>query len=155
MTFAYIQKGFYCMLCGQENHKYLLRKNEYFETQNVISENFCSKLIYLMRELLVLKAQFLDPLRYTLIRIKQCINNDFKHLGQSILDDHFQKPNDYNVEYQVIMDCIYKGKDCQYICSEFVLGSPSNLFLGKIEYYSEVQYLIENMNTFSDYQRNI
>ena len=86
-----------------------------------------------MKELIVLKAQFIDPLSQTLRKMQQCINEDIETEQQS---------DQYMVEYQVIMDCVYQGINCSYVCGEFIIGSPSNLFLGKIEYYKEINYLI-------------
>lgn len=36
------------------------------------------------------------------------------------------------------MDCIYNNINCEFVCSEFVLGSSSNLFLGKLEFYEKM-----------------
>lgn len=71
-SFAFLQKGFYCMLCDAESHQFIKNKED-FRKVNVISYGFCKQLIFFFKEYLTFKVYHLDSAIENIINLEECL----------------------------------------------------------------------------------
>ncbi len=134
-AFAYLQKGFYCMICNAENHEYMAIEMGFTRRVNVISHKFCNNLIFFFREFIMFKVYYFDPLIVNTNLLFNCYENE------ELYDFNLF----YNTTFQNIESCVEKGENCEYVCKEFKFGTASELFIGKLSNYYEFLERIERV----------
>lgn len=138
--FAYIQKGFYCMLCDPRQHPFFQLKINYGRFFVQMSQKSCDDLMFFFREFLAYRVYFFNPLVRNLNQVLNCVHDTdvdrfaFEHL----------------VSYQGIEDCLENKNYCWKVCKEFRLGISSNLFIGQLSQYklmmTEMEALISELS---------
>ena len=127
-AFAYLQKGFYCMICDPNAHRKFESKINYGRFFVEISENSCQDIIFFFREYLGYKVFFLDPLFKTMAQIINCVQDT----NEVFFD------NSHVASYQAVTDCLENKNYCYKVCKEFRMGISSNLFIGKLPQFQKL-----------------
>lgn len=133
--FAYIQKGFYCMLCDPRQHPYFQLKINYGRFFVQMSQKSCDDLMFFFREFLAYRVYFFNPLVKNLNQVLNCVHDtdvqrfDFDNL----------------VSYQGVEDCLENKNYCWKVCKEFRLGISSNLFIGQLSEYKRMMNEMEGL----------
>ena len=134
-AFAYIQKGFYCMLCDPNKHKMFEAELNYGRFFVQMSEQSCDDLVFFFREYLAYKIYFFDPLVKTMNNVVNCVKEtDIEYFD-----------NDHMVSYQGVSDCLVNKNYCYKVCKEFRMGASSNLFIGKLSEYKKLLKKMEEV----------
>jgi hypothetical protein len=134
-AFAYIQKGFYCMLCDPSQHQYFQTRMNYGRFFVQMSQKSCDDLMFFFREFLAYRVYFFNPLVKNLNQVLNCVHDtdvqhfDFEHL----------------VSYQGIADCLENKNYCWKVCKEFRFGISSNLFIGQLSQYKKMMQSMEEL----------
>lgn len=147
-AFAFLQKGFYCMLCDAKYHEFLAieQERQFTRRVNVINHKMCNDLIFFFREFIMFKVYYLDPLFINTNLLFNCMEDTDKYKFNLI----------YNVTFGNIESCVEKGENCEFVCKEFKFGTTGDLFIGKLDQYKDflnkVEELIKNNNPSSNFE---
>lgn len=139
-AFAFLQKGFYCMLCDAKYHSFLAieQERQFTRRVNIINHKMCNDLIFFFREFIMFKVYYLDPLFINTNLLFNCMEDTEKYKFNLI----------YNVTFGNIESCVEKGENCEFVCKEFKFGTTGDLFIGKLDQYKDflnkVEELIKN-----------
>ena len=134
-AFAYIQKGFYCMICDSTKQKMFKSKLNYGRRVIQMSEQSCDDLVFFFREYLAYKIYFFDPLVRQMNNVVNCVKNtDINYFD-----------NEHMVSYQGVSDCLLNKNYCYKVCKEFRIGVSSNLFIGKLSEYKKLLSKMEDV----------
>ena len=134
-AYAYIQKGFYCLLCDPVAHQFLKMDPDNGATSVQFSQKSCDDLIFFFREFIAYKIYFIEPLLQDLNKVMNCVHdtdqNNFQH--------------DLQVPYNAVSNCLVNGNGCWKVCKDFRLGQPSYLFIGSLKEYKLIITSIEGI----------
>lgn len=134
-AFAYIQKGFYCMICDPTQHAFFQRKINYGRFFVQMSQKSCDDLVFFFREFLAYKVYFFNPLVRNLNQVLNCVHDtDIQYFDV-----------EHQVSYQGIADCLENKNYCWKVCKEFRFGISSNLFIGQLSQYKRLLSSIEGL----------
>lgn len=134
-AFAYIQKGFYCMICDPLQHSFFQRKINYGRFFVQMSQKSCDDLVFFFREFLAYKVYFFNPLIKNMNQVLNCVHDtDIEYFDYQNL-----------VSYQGIADCLENKNYCWKVCKEFRFGISSNLFIGQLREYKKLLNSIEDI----------
>ena len=75
------------------------------------------------------KTFYLDPMMYHTKLLFNCYEDE----------DNEIKETKYTVLFDYIKRCVSSGEDCAHVCSEFKIGSSSELFIGNLKDLYEFQ----------------
>lgn len=142
-TFAFLQKGFYCMICDEKNHQHIKfsHSSKFLE----VNHSFCTNLMYFFKEYIAFRMFYIDPLVVNLSFLFNCLNKDTTSL--------------YKIKYSLplsqIKGCVVEKKQCHSLCEEFRVGSSLTMFIGELEQYSKIITELEaTLNRF-DQQESV
>ena len=144
-AFAYLQKGFYCMLCDAKQHEFMAITKDYTRRVNVISHKMCNDLIFFFREFIMFKVYYLDPFFINTNLLFNCMEDTDKYKFNLI----------YNVTFGNIESCVEKGENCEFVCKEFKFGTTGDLFIGKVDEYHEFLKTIQEIIKIHDPSLNL
>lgn len=134
-AFAYIQKGFYCMICDPAQHSFFQTKINYGRFFVQMSQKSCDDLMFFFREFLAYRVYFFNPLVKNLNQVLNCVHDtDVQHFDF-----------DHLVSYQGIADCLENKNYCWKVCKEFRFGISSNLFIGQLTQYKKMMHSMESL----------
>jgi hypothetical protein len=139
-AFAYIQKGFYCMICDSKYQDFLAVVKDKTRMVNVMNHKMCNDLIFFFREFIMFKVYYLDPFFINTNMLFNCMEDTDKYKFNLI----------YNVTYPNIEACVEKGENCEFVCKEFKFGTTGDLFIGKVDEYHEFLKTIEKLIKMHD-----
>lgn len=134
-AFAFMQKGFYCMICDAKMQQSLFRETESLTHIAFIDPGFCKDLIFFFREFILYKVSFLDSFIKNANSLFNCYTGT----------EQFTNNPEYRIQYMTILDCVENNKYCNSICQEFKFGQTSELFLGKLSDYQDFLDNIEQV----------
>lgn len=136
-TFSYMQKGFYCSVCDAKDHQYMGIDDGINVPQVIISNEFCSKIVYFFKKFVAYKLYFIDPL---------LINSNFLfncYKGVNTYEFNFH----YSHEITAFRRCIEENEDCEILCKEFSIGKASDLLIGDltqyVAYFKSMEEIVE------------
>lgn len=127
-TFAFLQRGFYCMICDADNHPHFTAGAPYGRLMVALDREFCPVLINQMRDFLAFKIYYFDPMVINMNAVIDCADG----LNSGYFD------NSYRVAYDRLNACLSNDEGCDELCNEFRLGSSSSMFVGKLGEYRRV-----------------
>lgn len=141
--FAYIQKGFYCMICDPRQHPFVQMRSNYGRLFVQMNEKTCDDIIFFFREFLVYRVYFFNPLVKAFNQVLNCVH-----------DTDIQRFNfESFVTFQAVEECLKHKTYCQRVCNQFRIGTSSNLFIGQLNEYKllmkEMEQLISEMSESS------
>ena len=133
---AYIQKGFYCMLCDVRNHKFMSFEQSYSRLMIAMSKKSCSDLAFYFKEYMMYKVYYLDPFMQNIYKLMNCYYET---------DSYAYNP-EYPFRYPHVKTCVEgdegpaKDAACEFVCLDFKFGASSKLFMGDLQAYEKFLY---------------
>ena len=135
-AFAYLQKGFYCMVCDPNKLANIALTVHYNRFWLQLSPKSCDDIVFFFREFIAYRLYFFDPLILNLNYVLNCIHDN---------DDVYFDTR-YEASYQAVNDCLINHNYCWKLCKEIRIGGSTNLFVGQLNEYKKIlKYMKEVM----------